>query len=169
MTDDGIGTNQFAVSGADAASFEVDSTGLYLKAGTTVDFETKNGYSVVVEVDDIGVGATPDATVPYHLTVLDLIDETQTAAKLIISEVAPWGSGNSPYAVDWIEITNTGTTGLSDIDWSIDPVDCAGTVESLGAGESTPVGCSYGTESDDVGTLGASASVSTIWRNSSTS
>src|SRR5204863_852823 len=120
VTDDGIGTNQFAVSGADAASFEVDSTGLYLKAGTTVDFETKNGYSVVVEVDDIGVGATPDATVPYHLTVLDLIDETQTAAKLIISEVAPWGSGNSPYAVDWIEITNTGATAQTITGWKID-------------------------------------------------
>ena len=40
------------MTGADAGSFEVDGTGLYLKAGTTLDFETKTSYSVTVNVDD---------------------------------------------------------------------------------------------------------------------
>ena len=30
------------------------------------------------------------------------------ALSVIISEVSPWSSGNSPYAADWFEVTNTG-------------------------------------------------------------
>jgi len=30
-----------------------------------------------------------------------------------ITEVAPWGSGNSPYAADWFELTNTGSAAVS--------------------------------------------------------
>ena len=41
ITDDGLGTNNLTVTGADAGVFEVDSTGLYIKAGTILDFETK--------------------------------------------------------------------------------------------------------------------------------
>ena len=51
-------------------SFEVDATGLYLKAGTVLDHATKASYSVAVAVDDPAVGATPDATsAPFTLTV----------------------------------------------------------------------------------------------------
>ena len=52
ITDDGLGTNNLTVTGADAGVFEVDSSGLYIKAGTILDFETKTSYSVTVEVDD---------------------------------------------------------------------------------------------------------------------
>ena len=55
------------MTGPDAALFEVDSTGLYIKAGTVLDFETKTSYSVTVNVDDPTVGATPDATAAYAL------------------------------------------------------------------------------------------------------
>src|SRR5262249_16841289 len=41
VTDDGLGTNNLSVTGADASYFEVDSTGLYIKAGTILDYETK--------------------------------------------------------------------------------------------------------------------------------
>ncbi|MBJ7471429.1 MAG: SdiA-regulated domain-containing protein, partial [Solirubrobacteraceae bacterium] len=46
--DDGLGTYQLGVTGPDAASFEVDASGLYLKAGVTLDFETKTSYNVAV-------------------------------------------------------------------------------------------------------------------------
>jgi uncharacterized protein YjiK len=75
VTDDGIGTNTFVISGADAAFFEADSTGLYLKAGTALDFETKTSYSVSVSVDDTSVGATPDASTAYTLAVSDVANE----------------------------------------------------------------------------------------------
>src|SRR5262249_10477972 len=62
IDDDGIGTNNLSVTGPDASAFEVDSTGLYIKAGTVLDFETKSSYSVNVNVDDPNVGTTPDAS-----------------------------------------------------------------------------------------------------------
>ena len=67
VTDDGLGTNHLSVSGADASSFEVDSTGLYIKAGATLDATAKSHYDVTVSVDDTTVGATPDATVNFSL------------------------------------------------------------------------------------------------------
>ena len=40
ISDDALGSNTIALSGADAAAFEVDGTVLYLKAGTSLDYET---------------------------------------------------------------------------------------------------------------------------------
>ncbi|MDO8361932.1 MAG: SdiA-regulated domain-containing protein [Actinomycetota bacterium] len=121
ISDDGLGTNNLSVSGADAASFEVDSNGLYITAGTVLDFETKSGYSVTVDVDDPTVGAAPDASsAPFVLTLTDVVDETTSLASLIISEVSPWSSGSSPYLADWFEITNTGTTVVDITGWKVD-------------------------------------------------
>ena len=62
VTDDALGSNILALTGADAASFEIVGSALYLKAGTVLDFESKTSYAVAVTVDDPTVGATPDAT-----------------------------------------------------------------------------------------------------------
>src|SRR5262249_27761124 len=62
VTDDALGSNTLALTGADAASFEIVGTELFLKAGTVLDFESKTSYAVAVTVDDPTVGATPDAT-----------------------------------------------------------------------------------------------------------
>lgn len=109
VADDGLGTNDLTVTGPDAASFEVDSNGLYLGAGTVLDFETRTGYTVSVEVDDPTVGASPDAiSDPYTLTITDVDDETTTLPNLVISEVSAWSSGSAQYAADWFEVTNNG-------------------------------------------------------------
>jgi Lamin Tail Domain len=42
------------------------------------------------------------------------------AGAIIISEVAPWGSGNASYAVDWFEVTNTGASGVNIAGWKVD-------------------------------------------------
>jgi uncharacterized protein YjiK len=81
VTDDGVGTNNLSVTGADAAFFELDAGVLSLKAGTVLNRTTKPAYSVSV-------------------------------TSLIVSEVSPWSSGNSPYAADWFEVTNTGTQAV---------------------------------------------------------
>jgi uncharacterized protein YjiK len=117
VADDGLGTNNLTVTGPDASSFEVDSTGLYIKAGTALDFETKPSYNVSVAVDDPTVGSTPDATsAQYTLTVTDVSD----TPALIISEVSPFSSGNTTYKADWFELTNIGTGAATVTGWKMD-------------------------------------------------
>jgi uncharacterized protein YjiK len=116
VTDDGKGTNNLSVSGTDAASFEIVGSSLYLKAGTSLSHASKPTLSVTVAVDDPTVGATPDATTNFTLTV------TQDVAPstVVISEVAPWSSGNSPLAADWFEVTNTGSSAVDITGWKMD-------------------------------------------------
>jgi uncharacterized protein YjiK len=120
IADDGLGTNNLTVTGTDATAFEVDDTGLYIKAGTALDFETKSSYIVTVAVDDSTVGATPDATAGYTLSITDVVEQPPSAPSLVISEVAPWSSGNSPVAADWFEVTNTGSSAVNLAGWKMD-------------------------------------------------
>ncbi len=119
VTDDGIGTNQLTVTGVDANSFQIIGTALYLKAGTALSSIAKSGYSITVNVDDATVGNTPDATTNFTLTVTPATGGT---ASLIISEVAPWSSGNSDASlrVDWFEVTNIGTATANIAGWKVD-------------------------------------------------
>ena len=41
-------------------------------------------------------------------------------AGIIISEVAPWSSGNSSLAADWFELTNTGASAVNITGWKMD-------------------------------------------------
>lgn len=41
-------------------------------------------------------------------------------AAVAITEVAPWASGNTPYAADWFELTNTGSSVLDITGWRVD-------------------------------------------------
>ena len=45
---------------------------------------------------------------------------TGPAGKLIISEVAPWSSGNSPVGADWFEVTNIGAEPVDITGWKVD-------------------------------------------------
>jgi Ca2+-binding RTX toxin-like protein len=74
ITDDGLGTNILSLTGADASSFEIFDGDLYIKAGTVLDFEPKSNYAVTVAVDDTSVGATPDASVNFSLTLTDVVE-----------------------------------------------------------------------------------------------
>lgn len=141
LTDDGVGVNDLSLSGADAAFFEVDNTGLYLKAGTVLDFESKTSYAVTVIVDDTAVGATPDATTSFSLDVIDIAVENSLPT-FAVTEAAPWSSGNSPIGVDWFEITNFGETALDITGWRMDDGPAVfgssvalNGVTSVGAGE----------------------------------
>ncbi|MEJ5975353.1 SdiA-regulated domain-containing protein [Novosphingobium sp. PS1R-30] len=144
VTDDQLGNNVFSVTGADAQYFEADASGLYVKAGTVLDYETKNSFSVTVQVDDAAVGGSPDATVNYTLALKDVVNEGSGGnSGLYISEAAPWSSGNSPVGADWFEITNGGTSAVNIAGWKIDDSSKAFSsavalngVISIGAGES---------------------------------
>ena len=117
VTDDGLGDNNLSVSGPDAGSFQIIGTALFLKAGTALNAATKPSYNVTVNVDDTTVGATPDASTSYTLTITPA---ASGAINLAITEVAPWSSGNSPLAADWFEVTNFGTSSVSLVGWTMD-------------------------------------------------
>jgi uncharacterized protein YjiK len=109
---DGFGENDLSVAGPDASSFEVDSNGLYLKAGTTLDAASKATYEVEVLVDDPAAGSSPDATSgPYTLTISP-VSAAPSEADLAVTEVAPWSSTHSPFKADWFEVTNKGAVAV---------------------------------------------------------
>ena len=145
ITDDGLGTNTLSLSGTDASFFEIAGSALSIKAGTTLDFETKTSYSVTVNVDDASIGNSPDASSAFTLSVTDIVNEAPlpTTSTIFITEVAPWSSGNSPVGADWFELTNRGTSAVNISGWKFDDnsnsfassVALSG-ITSIGAGES---------------------------------
>jgi uncharacterized protein YjiK len=142
ITDDGLGTNNLTLTGADANFFEIFENALYVKAGTTIDFKTKSSYNVSVNVDDPTIGTNPDAFKAFTLSIEDPSPITN-AGGLFVTEVAPWSSGNSPVAADWFELTNTSKNAIDISGWKFDDnsnsfansVPLAG-ITSIGAGES---------------------------------
>ena len=120
VTDDGLGINNLTLSGADAISFQITGSSLYIKAGTVLDYETKTSYSVTINVDDATVGITPDASVNYVLNVTDVLVETAPVVSVSITEAAPWSSGTTSVAADWFEVTNNGNAALDITGWKVD-------------------------------------------------
>jgi MYXO-CTERM domain-containing protein len=64
-------------------------------------------------------------------------------AQVIISEVAPFGSGTTAYAADWFELTNTGSSAVNISGWKMDDNSNASSsavaifgVTSIAAGQS---------------------------------
>jgi Ca2+-binding RTX toxin-like protein len=86
VTDDGYGTNVLSIAGADASSFEIVGNALYLKAGVILNPISKPSYSVSVQVDDVTVGTTPDATAAFTLNVI-LANLAPTA--VVLSSTVP--------------------------------------------------------------------------------
>jgi RHS repeat-associated protein len=81
ISDDALGTNNISLRGADATFFELDGTALVLKAGTSLDFETKTVYSVTVSVSDSTVSGSSPVSTAYSLDVKD-VNEAPTALTL---------------------------------------------------------------------------------------
>ncbi|NLQ06622.1 cadherin domain-containing protein, partial [Cylindrospermopsis raciborskii] len=80
ITDDALGTETITLTGADAASFEVDGNALYLKAGTVLNHEAKSSYTVTINVDDATVGNTPDVSTNFTLSVTNVNEAPSFAA-----------------------------------------------------------------------------------------
>jgi phosphodiesterase/alkaline phosphatase D-like protein len=75
ISDDALGSNVIELSGADASSFEVIGTGLFLKAGTTLDFETKSAFNVIVSVRDPALTGTLGLITAFQLVVRDVNED----------------------------------------------------------------------------------------------
>lgn len=120
IVDDGIGNNDLDVTGPDAEHFEVDGHGLYLKAGTSLDHAAKGSYRVIVEVDDRTIGGSPDAASDAFVLTISPVTAARVGTAVVVSEVSPWSSGDSPYGADWFEVTNSGVSTIDLTGWKID-------------------------------------------------
>ncbi len=114
ITDDALGTNTLSLSGADQAFFRIIGTGLYLKAGTSLNFEAKASYAVTVNADDTTVGSTPDATAGFTLTLTDLNDNAPVITTSASQSVA---EGTTQVAV--LVSTDADTVGTNPATFSI--------------------------------------------------
>jgi hypothetical protein len=88
ISDDALGTNTISLLGADAAAFEVEGTVLYLKAGTSLDYETKAGYAVTVSVSDAALSGSTPVSTGYSLSITD-VNEAPTAQSLLLANPLP--------------------------------------------------------------------------------
>lgn len=88
VTDDALGTNTLSLNGVDAVMFEIDSAELFLKAGSTVDFETNPILDVTVEVDDSTVGMAPDDFAALVINVIDVDAVTEACGGIIDQAIA---------------------------------------------------------------------------------
>ena len=113
VTDDGVGTNVLALTGDDAALFEIDGTELFLKAGTALDFETDASLDVTVEVDDAGIGASPDDSAALAIAVGD-VDEPPTAAlENVIANISEAADTSAATKVADIAVTDDASGSAS--------------------------------------------------------
>ncbi len=67
------------LAGTHASRFELTGDALFLRAGTSLDFETLSQLAVILVVDDSTVGNTPDGTVTLTLSITD-VNEPPTVA-----------------------------------------------------------------------------------------
>jgi VCBS repeat-containing protein len=91
VIDDALGNNLLSLSGADSGSFLIETnatTGakeLWFKGGA--DFEKKMSYDVKVSVDDLSVGASPDAFDTFHFGITDVVEGTRVTFDNVTSGV----------------------------------------------------------------------------------
>ncbi len=85
VTDYGQGANVLSLTGADAALFEIVGNELFLRAGVSLDYETNASLDVTVNLDDVGVGASPDGSADLSFPVLDVNEGAQLKLSKVTS------------------------------------------------------------------------------------
>ncbi|MGF1496276.1 MAG: FG-GAP-like repeat-containing protein, partial [Elainellaceae cyanobacterium] len=103
VSDDALGTNELDLAGADPDAFKIVGDRLYLTAGASLDFETKDQYQVNVTVDDASIGASPDdsqlltlaitdvneaPTITLTPTITDLAEDADTSADIEVAVIS---------------------------------------------------------------------------------
>ncbi len=142
VTDVDGGTNTLALTGTDAASFEIVGTELYLKAGVVLDYETKASYAVAVTVDDTTVGGTPDATSTTYTLLVNNVLEARPANINLSSLNGTNGFKLSGAAVGDAAGSSVASAGDVNNDGYIDLLVGAPNVD-LSGGNGTNAGASY--------------------------
>ena len=92
ISDDGLGVNSISLSGADAASFEVSSNALFLKAGTALNFEAKTAYAISVSASDPSLPGSTPVSASFALAVSDVNELPGTpTVSTVVSVTLPSG------------------------------------------------------------------------------
>lgn len=140
--DDGLGNNVYALSGADAASFEIDATvtppKLYLKAGVVLNFEADTSYTVTVSVQDQFLSDAAVSSV-FTLNVSDVNEPPVITFTSATHSLALGTSTASPIVLATIVVTDDalGTNVLSLSGPDAADFDISGSNLRLKAGAST--------------------------------
>ena len=114
----GLSTGGDAVNLFDAAgTLQAKVTFNASPAGPFPTFNNAAGLNnqTISELSKVGVNGAFKA-----MADTNEIGSPGTIGRIIISEVAPWSSGNSPVAADWFEVTNTKATAVDITGWKID-------------------------------------------------
>jgi len=73
VTDDGVGTNNLFLTGADANLFKIVDSGsgptLVLKAGAALDFESNPTLDITINADDPGIPGSVDSSADFSIAV----------------------------------------------------------------------------------------------------
>ncbi len=90
LSDDALGTNSLALTGADAGLFEIVGSDLRLRAGAALDYETNPSLDVTVTVDDPSLTPDPDDSASYTVKVTDArLGNASQLIEIIRSDTTP--------------------------------------------------------------------------------
>jgi VCBS repeat-containing protein len=115
ITDDGAGQNDLALSGPDASFFEIDGLEVFLRAGVTLDFETRQGFDFTVLLDDPRVGPDPDGAATLTINVNNLNEAPELALSNTLISLPEETDLTAAFKVADITVSDddTGTNVLS--------------------------------------------------------
>ncbi len=130
---DEIGINTLTIVTTNPSIFEVIDDELFLKAGSSLDFETQSQYNITLQVDDATVGSTPDAAVNFRLLITDVNDNDigvlEVSANQLLNAVIKTGlNGQLGISVDTLD-----TSQLSEV--VVVSTDDVGRVNGIAPGE----------------------------------
>ena len=86
VNDDALGENELTLAGDDAAMFEIVGSELYLKAGSSLDYETSTQLDVTVEIDDPALGTSPEDAESLSITITDVGPTAEAGGAYTVSE-----------------------------------------------------------------------------------
>lgn len=123
-------TNTIFLAGADAESFEVDGTSLFLKAGTSLNFEAKRAYNITVAAPDPSLPGSTAASADFSLAITDIneppstrgisnVSVVENSADIVIDLFSSFEDPESPASALAYTLTGNSNSGL--ISTSLDP------------------------------------------------
>ncbi len=101
----GESSGAFALTGRDAASFEIDGASLYLKSGIGLDFETKDSFNIAVTFQGSASADSPRYQVDYLLAVTDVNEApTRIALRSPVPSLAENTAVRQPFEVARVRV-----------------------------------------------------------------
>ena len=167
VTDDNLGTNTLALSGADAALFQIVGSELRLKAATVLDYETKPVLNVTVEVNDAALSGDPEDSDTLTINITDVNEAPVITEGETVTVTMSQSGKLQPFS---LTLHATDQDQNSTLTWSIATLAQHGTATVSGTGTSkaisyTPASDYFGADSFVVEVSDGNGGVDTITVN----